>query len=221
MELKKVKIIRLPTKEKSNIILDNREIFFIKTNKIYYRNHNDFIKEGNLPENMSYCHLYFITNEKIKKGDWYYDLVSKSYRVALSNIDKSSTFYPNIKKIIATTNSNLNIEVVGTWDEKLPQPSQAFIEKYCKLDGIDEIDVEYERKQDQFEFDPSYLELKTDSHNIITIHSIKTSWNKEDIELIKAFEEFACAVITENYSKNTSFKKRAEIMSKDWIKNNL
>jgi hypothetical protein len=35
--------------------------------------------------------------------------------------------------------------VIGTTDESLglPKPSQAFIEKYCKVGGIDEVLIEY------------------------------------------------------------------------------
>jgi len=41
---------------------------------------------------------------------------------------KSDTGY---REIIATTDPELN----------LPQPSKAFIEKYCEVGGIDEVDV--------------------------------------------------------------------------------
>lgn len=85
------------------------------------------------------------------------------------------------------------------WDTRisiinLPQPSKAFIEKYCKLGGIDEVMIEYEERQ-EFESADDYtygcgIEPKVNSHNEITIHPIKNSWNREEVEklIINAFE---------------------------------
>ena len=114
------------------------------------------------------------------------------------------------KEIIATTDPELN-----TWQdfedegatflhEVLPQPSKAFIEKYCEVGGIDEVDVEYEDKGC-----PNYmavdvrkgelapwiekLEPKVDSHNTITIHPIKDSWSRE--EVIQLFRDYQNAKV--------------------------
>lgn len=87
----------------------------------------------------------------------------------------------------------------------LPQPSQAFIEKYCRLGGIDEVLVEYEKiykycndgkvcecNNPRFCKDGRQgidYKLKVDSHNAITIHPIKYSWSKEEVnELCDLYE---------------------------------
>ena len=53
------------------------------------------------------------------------------------------------------------------------------------------------------------------------LEKFKDRRSKEDEDLRIAFENFACAVYDENYNKDTSFRKRAELMSKKWIKENL
>ncbi len=148
-------------------------------------------------------HLYFISDEEIKEGDWYYDSIEKKvfhvYKKRTADlIAKSKT---GRKKIIATTDTTLGLEEVGkagySVDEfhpELSQPSQAFIEEWCK-NPVDEVDVEYETVNinHDTEFAHNYVtQPKVDSHNTITIHPIKDSWNREEVEqlCLKAFTTF-------------------------------
>ena len=53
-------------------------------------------------------HLYAITSEEIKEGDWYYNLNTRTILVCNnSNINAVNLF--NCRKIVATTNKDLNL----------------------------------------------------------------------------------------------------------------
>jgi hypothetical protein len=96
----------------------------------------------------------------------------------------------------------------------LPQPSQAFIEKYCEVGGIDKVMVEYYRPKSYSPPLPP-LEPKVNSHNEITIHPIKDSWTREEVEelLIKCIA--ACK------SSNGDLRKTNQEQDIDWIFKNL
>lgn len=198
MELKRARVVMLPTKDRTDIV-----IFGDKSFRLRKRMDDTFIPESN-------GHLYFTTDEEIKEGDWYTEAVmmshmvhqmsEKAYKGWHSTEDKLDNLKRRCRKIIATTDKSLTIEseldayyrngIGGA--RTLPHPSQAFIEKYCKLGGIDEVDVEYERKYDMRYYTPiggiecaeiynDRYELKVDSHNTITIHPIKNSWSREEV----------------------------------------
>lgn len=113
-------------------------------------------------------HLYIISEDKIKIGDWYYNsLYNEIYQC--NNKERYRTvIYVNNKlekvrnkKIIATTDSSLKVSKFSHYsknllkvpvykDECLPQPSQQFIEHYIeaynKSEIIKDVLVEYIKK---------------------------------------------------------------------------
>ena len=142
-------------------------------------------------------HLYFTTDVDIKKGDWVFDSISNKV-IQLKN---SNPLKFPCKKIIATTDPKLIVftklqsdlgDVNMQKAQRLPQPSKAFIEKFCKVGGIDEVEVEYEKFSCPRDVGVCYekcqgncLKLKVDSHNTITIHPVKDSWSREEVEELK------------------------------------
>ena len=145
-------------------------------------------------------HLYITTDEEIKEGDWYIynNQVEqcKSNSMGLIKSCNNSGRNPlellNIvlcRKIIASSDEALKIitspylfkngGVCKSKEFNLPQPSQSFIKEYCDKGGIDEVNVEYEH-DDTVPYPK--LRLKVDSHNTITIHPIKDSWTREEVE---------------------------------------
>ena len=173
-------------------------------------------------------HIYITTDEEIREGDVAYNKNTNSiYRVGkftskagheghsivpLKSDVKEGEFYTYIgehysqysKKIIATTNKSLN----------LPQPSKAFIEKYCKLGGIDEVEIEYEKLVKAyipFSNAVNYI-LKVDSHNTITIHPIKYSWNREEVD--KEVIDFATEYSGMSRDKVTSMYNKYKLNGK-------
>ena len=177
---KKAKVVMLPTNN------DGQGIYLspITTiNKIHYttkRILNSYIAQ----------HLYIISDDEIKEGDWCYDLKNNCTLQA-----KSSYEGMRIKKIIATTDPLLKIEINGnrgnllpdvSFDINLPQPSQQFIEKYIeaynKGQQITECLVEYEEiYPEHFTYNPSeniITRLKVDKNNTITIKKVKDSYSR-------------------------------------------
>ena len=90
--------------------------------------------DGNIPQ-----HLYFTTDGEIKEGDWV---------VCLDEIDSTVQNWSVSQAIFKYNNGgncNSDMKIVATTDTSLglPHPPQAFIQKYCELGGIGEVDLEY------------------------------------------------------------------------------
>ena len=124
-------------------------------------------------------HLYLTTDEDPKEGDWVY---SDEREYGIFKWDEKCPLV--VRKIISSTDPKLYTPLgpddVNIFDIPFPHPSQSFIEKYCKLGGIDEVDVEYVYhkvwdKQTE-ELLEKYITLKVDSNNEITIHAIEEMW---------------------------------------------
>lgn len=145
--------------------------------------------------------LYILSNEEIKIGDWvavfgcggddhFPELPSKICQFTGDEL--------GVAKIIATTDKlkfrDHNKEQNGAYvpysleESYLPNPSYSFIKKYCELDGIDEVMIEYENIQtttkDQYAAGKSlnYIDkLKVAPDNTITIKPIKNNWTREEL----------------------------------------
>lgn len=151
-------------------------------------------------------HLYITTDDEIKEGDWCIDLNDNNYLFQVTSeflVDNKNNL-KFIKKIIATTDSSLMyLSNNGRIGYNLPQPSQGFIEKYIKEYNkgniITDIIVEYEEILKCYrcgKTEPNcvntskncigsfggFKQLKISKDNTITIHSIKDSWSREEVE---------------------------------------
>ena len=197
METKKAKVIMLPTKDASHICKSIIGLHF--TEKMISK-----------VEMFTNQHLYITTDDEIKEGDWF---ISSKTNKPLQFFHDISTFKED-RKIIATTDKSLRIRMTGCTIETkpLPQPSQAFIKAFVKAGGIDEVLVEYEihNHPDLGEVDCT---LKVDSHNTITIHPIKDSWNREEVEHLISLSNWQI-----NMGRN---KNLAQSDIDNWIKDNL
>ena len=99
-------------------------------------------------------HLYILSDEEIKRGDWFVNLGSGGHpKVAIyqANSENSKAInefnFPEIKKIIGTTNSELHLnkiveEDMHMYKEPLPQISQDLIKSYVE-NPFDKVMVEY------------------------------------------------------------------------------
>lgn len=181
-------------------------------------------KDGIVLLNEKKYHLYFTNDDKIKGGDWY---ISGLTGNILQLSDNESSFKSD-KKIIATTDKSLKSNISpylfkngGACKSKnfyLPQPSQAFIQKYCEQGGIDKVLVEYEKEinyiayYDEDNCKPIF-KIKTNSHNTITIKRLKDSYTREEVEsLLFQYAE----------DEHAWFSCKSEIDSfNNWIKKNL
>lgn len=210
-QFKRVKVIMLPTNQKSNLQLNNKglrinDISYIgEKHQHLYIISDDEIKEKHLLNTNDY---YYIKNHY---NEWY---IGKFNGISFDFINYQGNFNSNLfvcKKIIATTDTSLftlvDCPVRGSDSNVkyiLPQPSQQFIEKYIesynKGEVINDVLVEYEwyhNKQACFKTMCYQQDMEArDScmgmceaqrvkinpkDNTITIKKLKDSWNREEV----------------------------------------
>lgn len=154
-------------------------------------------------------HLYFTTDEEIKKGDWFINLGSGGHpgvAIYQANSENSKAInefkFPEIKKIIATTDTELHYNKVVEEDmhmykESLPHIPQHIIEAYVKK-PFDKVLVEMtgtewkehtkiwmESMGDDPEDFEKKSELKTDSNNCIIIHPVEEkTYSRKEVEVL-------------------------------------
>ncbi len=186
--LKKHKVVMLPTNEKASTIWKTTSGQLIHTHV-----------SGEYKEKYQPQHLYILSDEEIKIGDWGIghakgiNGIGTGYYVFKhdnSNIAKVNALAEGSKKIIATTDKSLG----------LASPSTSFIEKfveeYNKDNVITDVMVEYEElaravgkpleKLDSGvdDFDKKIIghKLKINpKDNTITIKKVKDSWSREEV----------------------------------------
>lgn len=190
-------------------------------------------------------HLYFLSDEEIKDGNWFINLTSnsifqylnkygvkKGYKYANYTLDLSTC-----RKIIATTDKSLRTQVfrkdgspTSNYDFVLPQPSQSFIEKYVeeynKGNVIREVIVECELKNGKVgksipirEQDAIY-DIKIAKDNTITIRKVKNSWTKKEHSLNL---QYCVSTFAAERGLTPTSEKMKEVNDwvSNWIKENL
>ena len=187
---KKAKVVMLPTNEKTKYLMVYSDVEKTKGKLILNGLKNDEYKE--------YQHLYIISDDEIKKGDYIYCTITNAIEIAKYNHDDLTRDW---KKVIATTDTSLYIHQEETFylPERvfyLPQPSQQFIQKYIeeynKGNIITDVLIEYELISNEEYFgntinpddDVPYFDerLKINSKdNTITIKKVKDSYTREEV----------------------------------------
>ena len=137
-------------------------------------------------------HLYIISDDEIKEGDWFIDLKDNTIWQNKAKENMRKSIFPECKKIISTTDSSLS----QTSRAEIPQPSDSFIKKYIeeynKGNIITDVLVEYNCGDSHCSLFgcQKYLGCKNESiqtvkinpkDNTITIKKVKDSWNREEI----------------------------------------
>lgn len=188
-------------------------------------------------------HLYFTTDEAIKEGDWY---IHPDATVPQNDF---SHVFVDCRKIIASTDPKFTLEgnhidyamyPKETYKHKngIPQPTQDFIEAYCKQGGIEYVDVEYVKiykqngsclEQDitgrgmtmtMWERGKTFERPKVDPlHNTITTLRIEEKmYNETELENIlnkvtkDMYQALKCKVVS---------MEDIDFNAKKWIKKNL
>ena len=203
MELKRTKVIILPTKidEKLRVSIYKHS----ETNRIT-KGFMNSRSSKDIPQ-----HLYFITDEPIKVGDCTLDLNQLVHgHGGITTIDNKIELerYANnpkhkVRKVVGTTDPKLKLDGYGVksgfW--YLPSPSQSFVEKYCKKGGIDEVLIETMSLGEWYDANvQGHLEcqvcedwiesgvtpkckcgykIKLKQDNTFITHPLKDSWTKE------------------------------------------
>ena len=202
----------LPTNQKAKVGMINLEPYNREGHKLELIH---YVTNG---DGLSPQHLYILSDDEIKEGDWYYDEI-----IGISQ--KASDLRPELKlprkKIIATTDTSLTILSTnsGRYVYQLPQ---SFIEKYVteynKGNIITDVLVEYvlehdlrtSIKSEEFKEVP-----KINKDNTITIKKVKDSWTKEEIlEFLPKAMKYAC-------DKDSHLPHMFDLYANDWIEENL
>lgn len=154
---KLAQVVMLPTNEKAKI----GDIVMSKFDDIHILTKNDGKEYA---KTVTSQHLYILSDEEIKVGDWFVGFADGSIKPFVMQADESTVEinnwqlnikgYSSNKKIIATTDRSLGLVVdqngcpMQAYSKFLPQPSQSFIDKfveeYNKGNVITEVMVEYE-----------------------------------------------------------------------------
>jgi hypothetical protein len=185
---KSAQVVMLPTNERATMALSGNKLS---------------LKTKALQEESQ--HLYILSDEEIKEGDWFVGFADGSIKPFVKQADESTVEINNWqlnkkghssnKKIIATTNKSIILPERFPSFTYLPQPSQSFIEhfvdEYNKGNVITEVMVEYESigAYANPKYDSDY-QLKINSDNTINIINSKDSWSREEvIKLLNSFEK--------------------------------
>jgi hypothetical protein len=203
---KLAQVVMLSTNEKAKI----GDIVMSKFDDIHILTKNDGKEYA---KTVTSQHLYILSDEEIKEGDWFVGFADGSIKPFVMQADESTVEinnwqlnkkgYSSNKKIIATTDRSLKVFIHTTMAidmddcyESLPQPSQSFIEKfveeYNKGNVITEVMVEYESIGAYA--NPKYnsdYQLKINSDNTINIINSKERWSREEVvELLYKHTEY-------------------------------
>lgn len=215
---KKVNVIILPSKNGNSKIGLNPRAMFNKPH-LYYFNEGAVYQECQ--------HLYIISDEEIKVGNWIYRYEDKKVFQSKSYFSEGNPLKKGlITKIIATTDKSITINGYDSLDEDavvncyLPQIPQQFIEKwieeYNKGNQIEEIFVEYVQElsidSNKHLIEEAYLKINSD--NTISIRN-KINYSIEEVkEIIRR-----CAFYFINNPPSNS--ENILQVSNQWIKENL
>lgn len=194
-------------------------------------------------EPVKHYHIYITSNEEIKKGNWYYDTFDRKIRQALSDITEDSAFFKSAKRIIATTNKTLTIQINNpqkTLNRKFKSLAQIprdfldmLFEKYNNGELPTKVLVEYEdlnHKCGLQGFNPmlgdtcpvcdSESGLIINVKNNINVKFLKESWTREEHEknLKYCVAEIAAKL---GYASTSEEMKLWNIETNKWIEENL
>lgn len=219
---KKHKLIMLAT----NVIKDsNWKGLVLNAN---YKNKPAFLQFGfNFTDDFysTAQHLYILSDDELKKGDWVYDVITKKiYQITDKyTIDYSNLHFPKSwNKIIATTNSDLKVKYPEIREDSyLPLPQiplnfiKHFISEYNAGRVITEVEVEYtEINVINGYLGEKKLKLKINQDNTINISIVEEKlYTRSEVE--KQVWDFGCLLWENEYGTdpNICFTGLTEIFN--------
>ena len=136
-------------------------------------------------------HLYFLSDDEIKEGDWFLCTYTNNISNKLSGFEKKEC----CKKIISTTDESLQIKIPNQTlpngatlidcTTGLPKPSDSFIKKYIEEYNVGKQIIKVFVEHDVREYKGHIATpLKVDSNNIITTKKVKDNYSREEVEEI-------------------------------------
>ena len=204
MSFKRTKVVMLPTNEKAGKISIGERSGIMESHMFSFK------KKG-IYNNHTFFNIYFLSDEEIKEGDWWIDLLEKRiFKVTEEDVIVAKADglpHNEFKKIIVTTDTSLLFR--GTKSKHwlyLPQPSEGFIQKfvdsYNSGNPITEVEVEYGSSinfgMGKPECYHQVIKVNT-KDNTITIKKPRDSWTRDEVvNLLQQFNndkpgEFDCS----------------------------
>ncbi len=198
-QIKTYKIIMLPTEKATNLGIRNfSDSIKTKVGKLaFLYPFKDQSESTDSDVNWDYQHLYIISDDEIKEGDWVIN--SNTNNIAQYTGHGSMEWW---KKIVATTDKSLRYkeEVTGITklplDFNIPTIPEAFIQSYIKSynegNPITEVDLEMVRCVEPHLATMSSREYyipETRSDNTVIIHPSKMYSKKDVFELFQKYFE--------------------------------
>ena len=245
-QLKKCKVVMLPTNQKADVnslLIQNNKLSL--STKVFQDAINRRVESN--PDSSSCIknqHLYILSDDEIKEGDYFYYPLINSVREYLGAEDNLEISRHKVSKVIASTDMSLThlVGVGKNITSDLPHPSQSFIEKYVeeynKGNVITDVLVEYThlckncgmKMRDNgciAECGKEYIEVlyTNPKDNTITIKKVKDSWSKEEVNNIlnTVLNNILCRPlnpISEDIRKYPNSNKIGDYVNK-WIEENL
>lgn len=137
-------------------------------------------------------HLYIISDEKIKVGDWTVDYDCGFSHGRLTTIDnelelKRYAENPkfNIKKVIATTDPKCKTRTLGVRSPSVPIPQipKSFVKDY-EINPVEEIELEHEHYSLGGEDESKAIVINKLKivENKVVVASVKDSYSREEVE---------------------------------------
>ena len=169
---KTVKVVMLPTEKATHLIKDI--VSGILT----------FDKDGYGDTEYIPQHLYLISDDEIKEGDWYIATDIKSViqcNKVTTYIHGGSTQSPKdlAKKIVATTDNTINVNYPIA---EIPESFiQAYIESYNNGKPITEVDLEYKLDNYNLKGNKRIITPKTRPDNTVIVHQAKM-YTRDEVE---------------------------------------
>ena len=178
--LKKCKVVMLSTNEKAKY---KDLIINPKNNQLFQFEHQRCTEVAQ--------HLYILSDDEIKEGDWFYDAELN----VIEQLHSEELPMSCDKKIIASTDSSLMFKGVYPYnpnvDYNIPSIPQSFIDKYVseynKGNIIEEVMVEWLTSSDGHYDEKNIWHWKllaplvNPGNNTINIKGIKNSWTKDEV----------------------------------------
>jgi len=216
-------IVMLPTNEASIIVKNTMSIHIQSESKLYLRQEPELVN----PKSKSTAnqHLYILSDDEIKEGDWYHNSIDNSIKQASDWI-----YVSTCKKIIATTDTSLILhdnsknnkcfgtQLSGKCSHILPQiPTsfiQYFIEQYNNGNVITKVNVEYVIWTQDIK--TGKFSLFINPFNCINIKTVKDSYSRD--EVIAFAKAYAEAVWNIRHDNGSAF---FDTLERKWIEQNL
>lgn len=160
-------------------------------------------------------HLYIISENKIKAGDWFYHEFSKLISNNYNLFVKGDKHIMCCKKIIATTSPELHKDGVA----KIGLPFiEQYITDYNKGNIIVDVLVEYEgyKLNGMIDESTSY-EIKINKNNTINIKTVKDNFSRD--EVIELFQKYQYDCVQWVLRMENDIEGKP--IPTEWIKQNL